>query len=260
MYLIPSIKNKFIFGDSKRIFLNLELGCRSSCKYCYLPTEGLILGEKPSATNSISPDDLISILEQDSRFIVGANGTLISIGCYSECWDTLNKDKTIQLILRLLKYKNRIQLATKRKISVNDLKKLTNSQNWENQLIVYISSATISNWSEYESGTTMPRKRFNSFDACNQLNIKSCLYIKPVLDNITIIDADRYGEIMTRYKVSAVVGDIFTTIESKNISPISHDLYIAPQDDTQRLRTRLSVFGQVFQTSTEHFFSIKEGE
>ena len=43
----------------------------------------------------------------------GKNGTLISFGCYSECWDEKNKPQTIKLIKYFLEKGNQIQVATK---------------------------------------------------------------------------------------------------------------------------------------------------
>ena len=45
--------------------------------------------------------------------------TLITLGCFSECWDDNNKPETIKLIKYFLQKGNQIQLATKKEITVD---------------------------------------------------------------------------------------------------------------------------------------------
>ena len=239
----------YIYGDSKRLFLNTELGCASSCSYCYLPIEGYAIGSKVSMRMSAS--QILKLLESNTQIVKGIKGTVLSIGCYSECWDSKNRNETIELILGLLSYGNPIQIATKRHIKQTDLLKILPKQAYPKQLRIYISSATISHWEKYELGTAPPRKRFESFSTCNELGLSSYLYIKPVLPSITIQDAYKYGEIMQKYNVPAIVGDRFEESGSDALSPISNKLVISPHDDVQLLRTVLTSFGRVFYNSTE---------
>jgi DNA repair photolyase len=238
-----------IYGDSKRLFLNTELGCASNCSYCYLPIEGYQIGSKVALR--ISATRLLKLLETNMQIVKGVRGTIFSIGCYSECWDSKNRNETIELILGLLSFGNPIQIATKRYIKSTDLLKLIPKQVYPNQLRVYISSATISRWKEYERGTTAPIKRFESFSSCNQLGLSSFLYIKPVLPGITIQDAYKYGEVMQKYNIPAIVGDRFEKDGSDTLSPISNKLVISPHNDLALLGDILTDFGKVFYNSTD---------
>lgn len=249
-----SSKDFFLSGDSSRLFLNLELGCSSSCSYCYLPSEGLQLGKRPPSELSRTPEELLSQLQSDERFKPGRNGTLLSIGCFSECWDLATRPRTIQLIEGLLAYDNWIQFATKREILRRDLEPITKGPNWNGQAVAYISSATIRQWNLFERGTTRPDKRFRSFAACQEVGIRSCLYIKPVLPDVTIRDLDLYSELMRQHDVDAVVGDLFLpgVATGEIASPISGNLHVAEHDDAVKLRSGLAALGRVFENSTKH--------
>ena len=101
--------NAYIFAnDNKRVFINSSLGCKGQCSYCYLPMLGY---NNKSIKKSISAKKIIELLEQNNLNI--NNNTLISLGCFSECWDENNKNETIDIIKYFLKNGTQIQLSTK---------------------------------------------------------------------------------------------------------------------------------------------------
>ena len=137
--------NGYIFAnDNKRVFINSSLGCKAQCSYCYLP----ILGYNKSIKKTISAKKIIELLEQNNLDI--NNNTLISIGCFSECWDENNKKETIDIIKYFLKKGNQIQLSTKCKILKKELAEILPLIKYPGQLIIFVSSATISKHNIYE--------------------------------------------------------------------------------------------------------------
>lgn len=84
--------------------------------------------------------------------------TLITLGCFSECWDENNKQETIKLIKYFLKRGNQIQLSTKKQVSVQEIEQFKDLINYLGQLVILVSSATISGWKEFEKGTDSPEK------------------------------------------------------------------------------------------------------
>lgn len=66
------------------------------------------------------------------------------MGCFSECWDNINKLETIKLIQYFLKKGNQIQLATKKEIKLEEMNQFKNLIQYLGQLIIFVSSATIS--------------------------------------------------------------------------------------------------------------------
>lgn len=244
----------FIGGDASRLFLNLELGCNSSCSYCYLPSEGIPLGTRPQQSSTRSPEELLDQLRSDSRFMPGRDGTVLSIGCFSECWDSKTRPKTIQLIKALLPFDNWIQFATKREINQHDLRSIVSNSSWREQAVAYVSSATIRQWKKFERGTTRPERRFRSFSACRASGVRTCLYVKPVIPDVTVHDADLYGSLMQSQGVDVVVGDLFVPglASDAALSPISGLLHVAQHPDATLLRRTFSKFGRVFESSTQH--------
>lgn len=249
--------NDYIYGDARRLFLNTELGCRSGCSYCYLPQVGLKINAESSDIKRASAGQILDAIKSDPRFVAGKNGTLLSVGCFSECWDTEVRSNSISLINGLLEFENPIQLATKREIKLKDFEKIKISPARAGQLGVFVSSATISNWSTFERGTTSPSKRFNSFECCVKLGINGFLYIKPVIPGVTILDVHLYGELIGRYGVPVVVGDAFIPAPLDGNSPVSKRLMVTSHPDVGYIRAELKNFGNVFVTSDEAMNSMR---
>lgn len=247
----------YIYGDARRLFINTELGCRSGCSYCYLPQIGLKINAEISDIKRASAGQILDALKIDPRFVAGKGGTLISVGCFSECWDAEARSSSIGLINGLLEFENSIQMATKREIKIKDLEKINISATRVGQFGVFVSSATISNWSTFERGTTSPEKRFNSFECCAKLGVRSFLYIKPVIPGVTILDAQLYGQLMERHGVPVVVGDAFIPAALDGDSPISKRLMVSSHPDVDYLRAELKNFGNVFSNSDEAMKSMR---
>lgn len=249
--MTKEIENRYLYGNKERLFLNTNLGCHAKCSYCYLPSLNISLGKIP--TNIINIYDLIDKLNSNNEFVIGITGTILSLGCYSECWDIINREDTIKLINLLLKYGNPIQIATKEYINEEDFCKINlNEIKYENHLSIYISSSTITEYEKYEKGTISPKLRFNSFELQKQHNIPMYLYIKPVLNNITIKDVDKYIEIIKQYNISAIVGELFTKFGNTH-APIADGklFYDNKMNDYSILVDKLSKNCNIFKYSTE---------
>lgn len=211
----------YVYGTSERLFINSTLGCASKCSYCYLPSLNYELGA--SALDVVNSPTLIELVERHPEFAPGKHGTIISLGCYSECWDDFVRQSTLELIEYFLIRKNSVQFATKRYISHTHLEKIAPHISWEGQLCIFISSSTISNWKNVEHGTESPEKRFEGFKSTEIYNIPTYLYLKPILKNLTLSDLKKYLAVSKKYKVTGViVGRKFTKNRNpnNNLAPI----------------------------------------
>ena len=156
------IDTGYLFSNEPdRLFVNTSLGCTANCAYCYLPTLNYSKGKV--LDTYITAEELIKQVESYKGYKSGKNGTLISFGCYSECWDETNKPQTIKLIDYFLKKGNQVQFSTKRFVDYRDLIEIGNNIKYYGQLTIFVSSATISAWDKFEKGTTEPSQRFKSF-------------------------------------------------------------------------------------------------
>lgn len=124
------------------------------------------------------------------------------------------------------------------------------------QLVVFVSSATISKWDTIEKGTDSPSKRFNTFEISKQLNIATVLYMKPVLKGITEQYIELYKEVIQKYSVrDVVVGSIFGEKETEETVHFSDKgiLFYNPISIEFEIKRKLMELGnlRVFSRSTE---------
>lgn len=238
-----------IYGNQERIFINTALGCNSKCSYCYLSDIGI-----SDKVRYFKAEDIIEKIEMMEQFKIGENGTIISIGCYSECWDNKNKKETIKLIKYFISTNNYIQLATKRKLTFEELEEVNKLIKYRNQLTIYISIPTISQSNLIEVGTDRVEKRINNFKLKNKLeNINFTLYIKPVLKDITILDINSYIDIVKTHNLDVVIGDIFTinSEHGKQIDVGENMLYEYEVEDSIIIKNKLCLYTKVYKHSTE---------
>ena len=87
------IDNGYLYAkDEKRLFINPSLGCNSKCKFCYLPKFGMRQIRRKTW------EEILDLLNSSSYKL--SKDTLITIGCFSKCFDETNKKET----LKILKY------------------------------------------------------------------------------------------------------------------------------------------------------------
>ncbi|MBP1120129.1 MULTISPECIES: hypothetical protein [Pseudomonas] len=196
-----------VSGNGRRVFINPTLGCGSNCSYCYLGSQGISIGQKPLPP--VSAAFLYDGLVNFPDFQPGRHGSLISIGCYSECWSKGNVAVTVDFIDLALALGNPIQLATKRKVTVQQLKDVSRKITWPGQLSVFLSCATISQWKTHEKGTASPASRFSEISEIKETGVNVCLYIKPVLNGVTISDLELFFDLVEKHQLPVVVGEMF---------------------------------------------------
>lgn len=237
----------FVYGSPYRIFLNTALGCTSQCQYCYLPD--LDMGSGPIY---ISAEDALSMLHQLKDFVPGPQGTILSLGCYSECWDKVNKLETVKLLASLASQGNYLQMATKQSISREELMELDALAQYPGQLGIYLSVPTLSQAEKLEPGTALPESRLAPLRWQEELkNIYFVLYLKPVLAGITLEDAETYGQLMKTFHLPVIVGPLLTKGNTGNVLVGESCLREVMCDESEILKQQLSHYGSIYIHSTE---------
>lgn len=198
--------NNFVYGDTNRIFVNTDMGCNANCQYCYLPSLGIVHGKR-----KINAHQAIELVENLEYYKSGEGGSIISIGCYSECMDNDNVTDTITLVKHFVGNGNFTQLATKKRIERNFFEEIIRCANVERRLWIFVSLPVITNSHFIEEGTDAPDERIKNFDICKQNNINSVLYIKPYLAGVTDQDIVQYSKLVAKYNIPAVVGEMLST-------------------------------------------------
>lgn len=247
------INTGYLFSTEKeRLFINTSLGCTANCAYCYLPTLKYSKGKK--LDNYVTAEKILKDLGNYKELEFGRDGTLISFGCYLECWDERNKKETIKLIKYFLEKGNKIQLSTKKYIDYKELTDISKLIKFYGQLTIFISSATISYSDVLENNTTPPEERFKSFLITKELNIPTILYIKPVLYNITIKDIDLYKEVIKKYNIKdVVVGSIIKTNGKGEVAPFVNDnsMHAEPIEQEKEIISSLKEVCNVYTKSLQ---------
>ena len=238
----------FVYGDSYRIFINTALGCEGGCQYCYLSKLGV---SEERLEKSV--EEILEILNEMEEYRPGRTGTILSLGCYSECLDAKNKKKTTELIRLLAKKGNYIQFATKKEITVEELLEIDSLATFPNQIGVYLSVPTISESRILEPGTDDVGLRLSPLEYAQELkNIYFVLYIKPVIPNITKKDVELYRRMMERYQIPAIIGPMLD-LKGDETSVLVGEDKLAEQEseDLEFLDRALSESGKTYRHSTE---------
>ncbi len=239
--------NYYITGDTDRIFINTVLGCNSKCKYCYLKSIGI-----NGIVDKATAKDIVMQLKEYPFFKAGKSGTILTIGCYSECWDKGNKQETKKLLRYLVEFDNYIQLATKQGFSLDEVKEINGICKFPNQIGIFFSIPTISHAFEIEPGTATTARRIESIEYCSLMDrTYPVLYIKPVIPNTTINDLKLYEELLSKLKIDCVVGPMLRSDEMGKSIVGSHHFSIVSNTEEEYIRQYLSKKASVFSHSTE---------
>lgn len=209
------VVNNFVYGDSNRIFVNTDMGCKADCKYCYLSSLDIVHGER-----RISGAKAIEIVQNLEYYEPGEKGSIISIGCYSECMDKDNISDTIALVKHFIEKGNYVQLATKKKIERRFFDEVIKYDCVKKYLWIYVSMPVIQNYNLFEEGTDSPQERIKNFELCKEYGIHSALYIKPYLTGITNKNTIQYSKLICKYNIPVVVGEMLS------IEPTSKEVLV----------------------------------
>ena len=119
-----------------RFFISPLIGCKGMCIYCYLTSEGIKNGK--IRKNSINIKEILKRIKDDTNYIEGEKGSIISIGAYCDIFPLNEKeliDFSIDWIIESLKLNNPVQIISKNAISEDTIKKIASNIQFKNQLL-----------------------------------------------------------------------------------------------------------------------------
>ena len=243
----------FIYGSSDRIFLNTSIGCNAGCSYCYLPRLGISGNDA-----RIAAENLLEALRKVTYLKEGRKGSILSLGCYSECLDNQNISETFRLLAGLMPLGNRIQLATKQRLSMDLARYIAENRLYKQQVTLYISMPTISGILELEPGTVSYEDRVFNIELCEQYDIPCVLYIKPFLPNITAKDLPKYMALVQKYQLPVVVGNYLCDGDEENVADVGEGLLYdcGASDEKENFISELRKYVTVFEHSTEAMIGV----
>ena len=183
-----NIEKLLVSGQQDRLFINTGMGCKGGCQYCYLPN--IDIGEVITNIDKTIIIDEVEKREKDGEFIPGAQGTIVSFGCFTECWDKSIRKLTLEMLIYFLAKGNYIQISTKEYIEQKDMELLCSHLMFKNQLTINVSMPVYYEAKQIEPNTEDVNKRIENFKYNKQYGMDVLLYIKPVLEDITIGSLD----------------------------------------------------------------------
>lgn len=242
------IVEEYVYGSSKRLFVNTALGCNANCVYCYMPKLGYSQKAK-----MISGKEAAQLVKSAPCFIPGKDGTILSLGCYSECLDAENLRDTKTLLMELFPHYNHIQLATKQAVTREFCAFISEYRKYDDQMTICISMPTISAIAQLEPGTVSARQRILNIENCIKYHIPTVLYIKPFLENITERDLEDYIRIIEKYKIPVVVGEYLYTEKLEDLADVGNGRLYKRTDNGRRMEfiEELRKYAQVCEHSVE---------
>lgn len=238
-----------VSGNYERVFISTSFGCQYNCTYCYLREMGI-----DGIQCSFNKEELLAELDRRKIFVPGKQGSLITIGCYTECWDDINRATTIDIINYFLKQGNYVQLSTKKKLYDRDVSAIVNNIQFKGQMNIFISLPTISYANVFEPDADSPDLRKENFDIKYNYEIDVFLYIKPVIRTITIQDKEKYAELVREYNIPVVVGEmLYPTSTDEGRGLMIGNAFLKEKDcnDTNELLNYLQRYTDVYSHSDE---------
>lgn len=199
-----NIEKLLVAGQQDRLFINTGLGCKCGCQYCYLPDIGI--GEVVRNIDKSIIIDEIERREKDGEFITGAQGTIVSFGCFTECWDNSTRKLTLEMLLYVLDKGNYIQISTKEFIEKKDIELLCSHLMFRNQLTINVSIPVYYESKQIEPNAEDVNRRIENFKYNKRYGMDVLLYIKPFLEDITMGSLDVYRKLIQRYELSVIIG------------------------------------------------------
>lgn len=238
-----------ISGNKERVFISAAFGCCHHCAYCYL-YEMKIKGVQCS----FKKEELLNELNRQGIFIPGKHGSLITIGCFTECWDEINRETTIQMINFFLQQGNYVQISTKKEISERDIISIAENIQFKNQMNIFVSLPTLSYAKKFEPDVDSPDLRIKNLDIKRKYGINTYLYIKPVIESITIKDKRRYAKLVKQYQVPVIIGELMYPASDKD----SRNFFIGRvcmreyrSDDSDKLARFLGKYTSIYRHSDD---------
>lgn len=256
-----NVENLLVSGDQKRLFINTGIGCEGGCKYCYLPHIGISDVDRNIDKMAIVRD--VERREKGGEFIKGSHGTVVSFGCFTECWNENIRKLTLELLLYFINKGNYIQLATKEFIEQNDIELLKNHLKFKNQLTINVSLPVYYKAKQIEPNTEDVKKRIENFKYNKIYEMDIVLYIKPVLENITIKNLDIYIELINKYKLKVIVGNYLEVNRMKGgtLHIIGNqEMWQRDSEQQKKLVMVLKKITQVYENSVQIIEEYRRGE
>ncbi len=245
----------YAYGDDKRIFVNTAIGCEGKCFYCYLSELNI-----DSSVKVIKADKIIERVNNMECYKEGQQGSIISIGCYSECMDSKCIEETKKVVKYFLKKGNYVQLSTKQVIPKKFFDMAFEEKIFLENMVVYVSIPVYTGAEYLEKGTAPPKERCYNFEICRKKGIKTALYVKPYLEKYTEKDLEVFLEIINKYNVPVIVGDYLSAKDKGIMAQVGEGELYEQLSQKNKFVEKLKPYAKVYEHSTDYIEDLRKRE
>ncbi len=195
----PTASPDVVWGDG-RVFVTPAAGCPARCEFCYLAAVGL---DRPPAW--VAPAQFVSprSVTTDRRFRPGREGTVISLGCLSECLARHAFARTLQFLEGVAGVQNPVQVATRWALQGHELSRLVLALK-TCRGVVFHSLSEIGE-RRLELGTPSWRRRLQFMRQLAAAGVPSVLYVKPYLPGRPLGFVERIAALAHELRTAHVV-------------------------------------------------------
>lgn len=190
---IPNIKDG-------RFFVSPVLGCTGGCSYCYLELNNYRAPRK----NEVSVNEMYALAQKLPEFKWGKTGTIISVGAWGDIFPRHNEELvaySVNVICELLKWGNPVQIMSKNRLSLNNIKKIVSNVQFKNQLLYSSTITTLLHWQKIEATVSAPEERLETCRAFKQFDVPTNVLLKPFIPGVTDVEINNIFDVLLEYKV-----------------------------------------------------------
>ena len=192
-----------------RAFVSPILGCTGGCAYCYLP----IKNYKTPMKNDIPVDKWVETILKMDNFVLGKEGTIISVGAWGDIFPKNNPDLiyySVNTIAELLKLGNPVQIMSKFSLEDKFIEKICSNIQYENQFLYSTTITTIKNWKLLEPNTEAPINRLNTCYNFQKRGAIINVLLKPFILPLMDEELEDIANLLLKYNITyCVLGSLY---------------------------------------------------
>ncbi len=183
-----------------RLFISPILGCSGACSYCYLSLHDY----KSPRKNELTVAEILEEAKNNPDFVLGQNGTVVSIGAWGDIFPKGNDDLTlysVNMIKALLAWGNPMQIMSKNSLNHECIEEIVKAVRYPGQLLYSTTITSIQHWETIEHFTSSPIERLETCARFHEHGIPTNVLLKPFFPTITGFEIEQISDLLLAYNI-----------------------------------------------------------